>query len=99
MSANVPTAPGGYGKEVSTPYDENVPANLRASTSRLQFPPSYVVVGVYRLITDKSLRVPAWEKLKHGVVRGAAVALVWVSESYWDVEYESSSLCRVESLF
>lgn len=80
MSANVPTAPGDYGKEVSSPYDENVPANLKASSSRLQFPPSYVVVGVYRLFTDKSLRVPAWHKLKHGVVRGATVAIVWVRE-------------------
>ena len=81
MSANVPTAPGDFGKDVSSPYSgENVPQNLKASTSRLQFPPSYVVVGVYRLITDRSLRVPAWDKLKHGVVRGASVALVWVSE-------------------
>ena len=80
MSANVPTAPGDFGKDVSSPYSgENVPQNLKASTSRLQFPPSYVVVGVYRLITDRSLRVPAWDKLKHGVVRGASVALVWVS--------------------
>lgn len=30
-----------------------VPASLARATSRLQFPPSYVLVGVYRLITDK----------------------------------------------
>ncbi|KAI0698014.1 hypothetical protein BC835DRAFT_1405525 [Cytidiella melzeri] len=77
MSADIPTVPGDFGKELSSPYVENIPANLRASTSRLQFPPSYAVVGAYRLITDKSLRVPAWQKLKHGTVRGASVALVW----------------------
>ncbi|KAI0781672.1 hypothetical protein BC629DRAFT_576755 [Irpex lacteus] len=77
MSANVPTVPGGFGKEVSTPYSENVPENLKASTARLMFPPSYVVVGVYRLVTDKILRASAWNKLKHGIVRGASVALVW----------------------
>ncbi|KAI0086817.1 hypothetical protein BDY19DRAFT_907993 [Irpex rosettiformis] len=82
MSANVPTVPGHFGKEVSKPYDDNVPENLKASTSRLQFPPSYVVVGVYRLITDKSLRVPAWDKLKHGVVRGATVALIWATATF-----------------
>ncbi|KAI0337136.1 hypothetical protein BDW22DRAFT_1364480 [Trametopsis cervina] len=77
MSASTPAIPGDFGQAVTSPYDENVPQILRASTSRLQFPPSYVVVGVYRLITDKSLRQPAWAKLKHGIVRGAAVALVW----------------------
>ncbi|GJE94131.1 EI24 domain-containing protein [Phanerochaete sordida] len=59
------------------PYSDNVPENLRAATARLQFPPSYVIVGVYRLFTDKNLIRPAWDKCKHGVVRGAGIALAW----------------------
>lgn len=46
---------------------------------RLEFPPSYVVVGAYRLISDGSLRGPIWKKCKHGVARGGAVGLGWVS--------------------
>ncbi|KAI0763580.1 hypothetical protein BD413DRAFT_642589 [Trametes elegans] len=68
--------PGGF-SDPPTPYEENVPEHLRHATSRLQFPPSYVVVGFYRLVTDRNLYVPAWEKCKHGFVRGATVALVW----------------------
>lgn len=74
--------PGAYvGGDPPTPYTEDVPAPLRRATSRLQFPPSYVVVGFYRLVTDRNLYVPAWQKCKHGFVRGATVALVWVSTS------------------
>lgn len=73
--------PGGYAGDVPLPYDEDVPENLRRATSRLQFPPSYVVVGFYRLITDRTLRAPAWQKCKHGFVRGASVCLIWVSYS------------------
>ncbi|KAI0629737.1 hypothetical protein C8Q77DRAFT_1138152 [Trametes polyzona] len=69
--------PGAYSGDLPTPYDEDVPTNLRRATSRLQFPPSYVVVGFYRLVTDRNLYVPAWQKCKHGFVRGASVALVW----------------------
>ncbi|KAJ6631553.1 hypothetical protein B0H10DRAFT_1772935 [Mycena sp. CBHHK59/15] len=54
-----------------------VPSSLVRATSRLQFPPSYVIVGVYRLFTDKHLFVPAWQKCKHGAQRGAVVGLVW----------------------
>ena len=75
----LPIVPGEYGGDASSPYDEDVPENLRRATSRLQFPPSYVVVGFYRLITDRTLRVPAWQKCKHGFVRGASVGLIWVS--------------------
>ena len=75
--------PGGYsGGDVPSPYTEDVPENLRRATGRLQFPPSYVVVGFYRLITDRNLRVPAWQKCKHGFVRGATVGLLWVSTGY-----------------
>lgn len=67
------TIPGG----LPEPHIANVPAELRSATARLQFPPSYVVVGVYRLLTDKSLTRPAWDKCKHGAFRGAGVALAW----------------------
>lgn len=56
----------------------SVPANLQRATFRLHFPPSYVVVGVYRLCTDKLLYKPAWDKCKHGVQRGLVVGFVWV---------------------
>ena len=47
---------------------------------RLDFSPSYVLVGVYRLSTDASIRVPVWKKCKHGFVRGVLVGLTWVSD-------------------
>ncbi|KAF5373597.1 hypothetical protein D9758_000886 [Tetrapyrgos nigripes] len=59
------------------PPEEQVPDNLVRATHRLQFPPSYVVVGVYRLFTDKALFVPAWQKCKNGTIRGTVVGLVW----------------------
>ena len=73
--------PGGYKGDTPSPYaeDENIPLSLRRATHRMQFPPSYVVVGFYRLLTDPQLRVPAWKKCEHGFMRGAAVGLVWVS--------------------
>lgn len=71
--------PGDFGKETKAPYNENIPQQLEASTFRLGFTPSYVVVGAYRLLTDPLLRVPAWKKCKHGAIRGASVALIWVS--------------------
>ncbi|KAF9265202.1 hypothetical protein L218DRAFT_898816 [Marasmius fiardii PR-910] len=57
--------------------EEPVPDNLVRATNRLHFPPSYVVVGVYRLCTDKTLYVPTWQKCKHGTVRGAVVGAAW----------------------
>ncbi|KAF9778885.1 hypothetical protein BJ322DRAFT_459428 [Thelephora terrestris] len=44
---------------------------------RLGFPPSYVLVGVYRLSTDASLRVPVLKKCKNGFIRGILVGLAW----------------------
>jgi len=46
---------------------------------RLEFSPSYILVGVYRLSTDPSIRVPVWQKCKHGFVRGMLVGCAWVS--------------------
>jgi len=63
---------------VPPPPDTDVPEHLQRATLRLNFPPSYVVVGVYRLFTDKSLSKPAWDKCRHGVQRGAIVGSVWV---------------------
>lgn len=45
---------------------------------RLAFPPLYVLVGAYRLVTDKNLWEPTWAKCKHGAMRGAIVGLGWV---------------------
>jgi len=46
---------------------------------RLEFSPSYILVGVYRLSTDSSIRVPVWKKCKHGFIRGILVGFAWVS--------------------
>ncbi|CAL1693789.1 unnamed protein product [Somion occarium] len=82
--------PGDYGTEPPLPYMEKVPDHLRPATTRLQFPPSYVVVGVYRLFTDKTLYVPAWKKCSHGFMRGAGFGLVWAVTTFkmqrWFVE-------------
>ncbi|KAJ3853346.1 hypothetical protein EV368DRAFT_39093 [Lentinula lateritia] len=55
----------------------DLPDHLKRSSHRLQFPPSYALVGVYRLCTDQNLYVPVWQKCQHGTVRGAAVGIVW----------------------
>ena len=70
--------PGEFGAPEEEYALQNIPVNLRRATARMEFPPSYVIVGVYRLFTDKNLRVPAWQKCKHGATRGAGVALGWV---------------------
>lgn len=57
-----------------------VPPELERASRRLEFPPSYVVVGIYRLVTDRSLSRPAWDKCKHGTQRGLMVGFVWVGE-------------------
>ncbi|KAH9926445.1 uncharacterized protein B0H18DRAFT_1006135 [Fomitopsis serialis] len=89
MSAQV-ALPGDFGADTPPPYSENVPHNLRRATARLQFPPSYVVVGIYRLFTDRNLFVPAWKKCQHGVVRGLGVGLVWAVSTFklqrWIIE-------------
>ncbi|KAJ3732662.1 hypothetical protein DFJ43DRAFT_1072064 [Lentinula guzmanii] len=64
-------------KKSSILRELDLPDHLKSSSQRLQFPPSYALVGVYRLCTDKNLYVPVWQKCQHGTVRGAAVGLVW----------------------
>ncbi|EPS99426.1 hypothetical protein FOMPIDRAFT_1050701 [Fomitopsis schrenkii] len=100
MSA--PSLPGDFGSDTPLPYTENVPQNLRRATARLQIPPSYIVVGVYRFCTDKNLYVPAWKKCEHGVVRGLGVGLVWAVATFklqrWVVEHFYMNSPRVLGL-
>ncbi|KLO15809.1 hypothetical protein SCHPADRAFT_902038 [Schizopora paradoxa] len=63
--------------KVVLPDDEAIARSRRVREDRLAFPPIYVVVGAYRLLSDPNLRVPAWKKCQHGVLRGAAVGLGW----------------------
>ncbi|TFK19669.1 hypothetical protein FA15DRAFT_626455 [Coprinopsis marcescibilis] len=56
---------------------DRVPDPLKRAVLRMDFSPSYVIVGVYRLFTDKNLWKPAWDKCRHGVARGAAVGAIW----------------------
>ncbi|KAG1763195.1 hypothetical protein EDD22DRAFT_518796 [Suillus occidentalis] len=65
----------------SSKYDE-VPQELHRAMLRLNFPSSYVVVGAYRLFTDKSLYVPAWNKCRNGVRRGMICGFAWMCTSY-----------------
>ncbi|KAF8486665.1 hypothetical protein F5888DRAFT_1761105 [Russula emetica] len=55
----------------------NIPDSLQRATQRLGFPPSYVVVGVYRLVFDKALFSPVWQMCRSGFLRGVAVGGVW----------------------
>jgi len=57
---------------------QHFPPTLARATMRLEFPPSYVLVGVYRLFTDKNLYKPAWDKCRHATRRGAIVGAIWV---------------------
>jgi hypothetical protein len=56
----------------------DIPDSLQRATQRLGFPPSYVVVGVYRLISDKALFSPVWQMCRSGFLRGVTVGSVWV---------------------
>ncbi|EGN93576.1 hypothetical protein SERLA73DRAFT_23835, partial [Serpula lacrymans var. lacrymans S7.3] len=64
------------------PPSEHIPPALARASLRLRFPPAYVVVGVYRLFTDKSLYAPAWDKCRHGASRGLIVGFVWTLLTY-----------------
>jgi hypothetical protein len=77
-SSSFPSVPGTFEPSPSYSSDDDIPQTLQRAALRLGFPPSYVVVGVYRLCTDPKIRNPAWDKCKHGVMRGAAVGIVWV---------------------
>ena len=60
------------------PRNENIPGSLQHAALRLEFSPSYIIVGAYRLLSDRSLLVPIWQKCRNGFVRGVAVGGVWV---------------------
>lgn len=60
------------------PKDVGLPDSLRSATQRLRLPPSYVVVGVYRLLSDKALFFPVWQKCRSGFLKGIAVGSIWV---------------------
>ena len=51
----------------------------------LTLPPVYCVVGIYRLLTDPSIRKPVWDKCRHGVRRGGIVGLVWAALT-WKIQ-------------
>ena len=78
--ASGPEAQDALFKSVPSHRDklENIPSNLKRATLHLQFPPTYVIIGMYRLFTDETLYVPAWKKCKHATVRGAVVGTSWV---------------------
>jgi hypothetical protein len=62
------------------PRNTDVPNSLQRATLRLNFPPSYVVVGAYRLLSDKALIIPIWRKCRNGFLKGAAVGCAWVCD-------------------
>ena len=81
------------------PLHADATARSKANRAeRLSFPPSYVVVGVYRLLSDKNLYVPAWQKCKHGFLRGAVIGLGWVRRHVIEMHLrlnEASSGCAI----
>ncbi|KZP15408.1 hypothetical protein FIBSPDRAFT_832994 [Athelia psychrophila] len=75
--------PGAFSDTLFTEHPYVVtPPELERAVRRLQFPPSYAVVGMYRLITDPSLRRPAWDKCKHGTQRGLVVGVAWAALTF-----------------
>ena len=71
-------SPGAFHESAQNHPEDLGPPELERASRRLSFPPSYVVVGIYRLINDKSLLKAAWDKCRHGTQRGLAVGFVWV---------------------
>ncbi|KAL7415672.1 hypothetical protein BDY24DRAFT_413246 [Mrakia frigida] len=52
------------------------------SSSRLSFPPTYALIGIYRLLSDPHLRNPIWAKTRNGTLRGLAVGAAWIFISW-----------------
>lgn len=50
----------------------------------LHLPPTYTLVGLYRLLTDPTIRGPVLDKVKHATFRGIVMAGVW-SVGSWGV--------------
>ncbi|KAL5519657.1 hypothetical protein ACEPAH_1340 [Sanghuangporus vaninii] len=70
------------GTPTSQPDPTNTDISRTVRNERLAFPPIYVVVGAHRLLTDKNLYVPTWEKCKHGFVRGAIIGFGWAAITF-----------------
>ena len=51
-------------------------------TELLQLTPAYVIVGAYRLATDKSLRQPIWVRVRKALIRGLIVAAIFSTISW-----------------
>lgn len=64
------------------PIKPAVPPQLRPAETRLSFPPLYCLVGLSRLLTDRSIRQAVWAKAKHGTLRGVLLGTAWVVVSY-----------------
>jgi hypothetical protein len=62
----------------SPPKEVDLPGSLRSATQRLGFSPSYVVVGTYRLFSDRSLISPVWQGCRSGFSKSVAVGSIWV---------------------
>ena len=74
-----------------------IPPTLERAYSRLVFPPSYVVVGIYRLCSDKTLLVPAWQQCKHGAIRGGVIGGIRVRTTFCSF-CVSQPLCHLQVL-
>ena len=61
---------------------EAIDRSAALRNERLEFPPIYVVVGVYRTLSDKNIFIPAWDKCKHALLRGAVVGVGWVRSKF-----------------
>jgi len=48
----------------------------------LHFPPSYTLVGLYRLLADPFIREPVLDKVKHAFLRGVVVSTIYSITSW-----------------
>jgi hypothetical protein len=53
----------------------------------LHFPPSYTLVGLYRLITDPLIRNPVLDKVKHATLRGVIVSGIYAIGSWSTLDW------------
>lgn len=53
----------------------------------LHLPPSYTLVGAYRLLTDPSIRKPVLDKIKHASIRGILVGAVYTVVSWRYIDW------------
>jgi hypothetical protein len=53
----------------------------------LHLPPLYTFVGIYRLLTDPSIRGPVLDKVKHASIRGLIVGLIYAVVSWQPLRY------------